>query len=59
MKDLNEKESAKLVSLIYGTSMDENWTLLKNEKKLEVRTVADLIDKMEDSIKKYSPDLTR
>lgn len=57
MKELDEKESAKLVSLIYGTSMDENWNSLKTHK--EDTTVANLIDEMEESVRTYSKDLTR
>ena len=57
MKELDEKESAKLVSLIYGTSMDENWNSLKTHN--EDTTVADLIDEMEESVKTNSKDLKR
>ncbi|WP_024291077.1 hypothetical protein [Lacrimispora indolis] len=59
MKNLDEKESAKLASLIYGTSMDVNWESLKADDEVEDKTIADLIDKIEESIKNYSPDLTR
>ncbi|WP_024347239.1 Mbeg1-like protein [Lacrimispora indolis] len=57
MKNLDEKESARLVSLIYGTSMNKNWNTIQDKKN--VNTVADLIDEMEESVKTHSPDLTR
>ncbi|MDR2022247.1 MAG: hypothetical protein LBQ71_03120, partial [Hungatella sp.] len=57
MKGLDEKESAKLVSLIYGTSMHKNWVSLEKDKEVKIKTVAGLIDKMEKSVREDSDDL--
>lgn len=57
MKELDEKESAKLVSLIYGTSMNENWNTIQENN--EVGTVENLVNVMEDSVKIDSKYLKR